>query len=84
MQIDDVHTLFKDRLNKIIDPVYGEDIGMFQLAVDAINDGEDPLDAIARHMCAALVERKENHGRDHETGGDRHHQEDWLGDGPGG
>lgn len=73
MSIDDVHTLFKNKLKKIIDPVYGEDIGMFQLAADAVEDGEGTVDAIARHMCAALVERRDDHGRKDETGGNRHH-----------
>jgi|19_taG_2_1085344.scaffolds.fasta_scaffold01192_7 hypothetical protein len=57
----DVQDLFKNRLRKIVTTVYGDDIGMFQLLADAANNGEDPLDAIARHMCEALVEQ---HGRD--------------------
>jgi hypothetical protein len=73
MPIDDIHTLFKDKLKKIIDPIYGADIGMFQLAVDAVNDGESTIDAIARHMCAALVEPRDDHGRKDETGGNRHY-----------
>jgi hypothetical protein len=65
--MDDIHELMKKRLVEILKPVpiptglcgtRAESSRLYEMAPDMAEFGEDPLDALVRHLCSAITERE--------------------------
>ena len=60
MQVDNIYDLFRQRLQDIIHTDIRKrtmSCGLLRLKADAVDEDEDLIDAVARHMCSALSER---------------------------
>ena len=54
----DVHKLFRQKLDEIVENMWGHDFAL-KIWACKVNDDEHILDAIARHMCEALTDAEE-------------------------